>query len=329
MKINNVELASLGRPFLVAEAASSHQGDADVALQMARAGAECGADALTFQEIDEQRLYTVHPGRAELYQNQVGWDCLKECRDIAKAAGLAFSVCVTDSDSLRKALVLGIDFIKIVSYDVTFTPFLAECGQTGLPILMSTGASLFNEIDAAVATLNAQDRLVLYHTDCGYPTDDAEVNLLRMVRLRERFGLPTGYCDHTNHGLSCLAATAMGAAVIEKHFTLDRAAGGPDHMVALEPAEITQLFRDIKRVAAMRGEGADRIPEGDIYRRTQLRRSVALLRPVKAGEIITGEMLTMLRPSGGLSWAERATLVGKTAARDLPYHHQITHNDVR
>ena len=329
MRIAGAELSSFNRPFLVAEAGSAHHGQADAALRLTRAAVETGADAVTFQEIDEKRLYAELRDLPVPPQPRVGWDCLRECRDIARGSGLAFSVCVTDAASLAKAMALEIDFIKIVSYDVTFLPFLRECGQTGLPVLMSTGASLFAEVEQALSALNASDRVVLYHTDCGYPTQDSEVNLRRMLQLHARFGLPVGYCDHTDHGLSCLAAAALGAAVIEKHFALTRTAGEGDAAVSISAPELADLFRDIKRVAAMLGDGADRVAPGDVYRRYHLRRSVALNRAIRQGETIDEGALTMLRPGGGLGWPDRGAVVGKVAARDLPRRHQISNDDVR
>ena len=328
VRIADHEISTLKRPFLVAEAGSGHQGEPELALQLVRIAIESGADALTFQEIDEECLYTDLPSLPVPRQERVGWECLRECREVAKEAGLCFSVCVTDSSSLECAIDVGIDFIKVVSYDITFIPFLEECGQSGLPIFMSTGASLFDEVERAIEALDASDRLVLYHTDCGYPTADDNVGLNRMLRLRERFGLPTGYCDHTDHGLSCIAASALGAAVIEKHFTVDRSIGGSDHMVALDAKQITQLFTEIKRTAVILGDGNDQIHPADLYRRDNLRRSVALRRAVGRGEKISEDLLTMLRPLGGLAWAERRDVVGKVARRDLPHRHQITSDDV-
>jgi sialic acid synthase SpsE len=328
MRIGDVDLSALRRPFLIAEAGSTHQGNPTRAVQMAQAGASSGADAVTFQEIDETALYADLPELPVPRQERVGWACLAECRDIVKAAGLSFSICVTDIASLQRALSLGIDFIKVVSYDVTFLPFLRACGQTGLPILMSTGASYFDEIEVAIHALNASDRLALYHTDCGYPTPDTDVNLERMLLLRERFGLPVGYCDHTNHGISCVAAAALGAAVIEKHFILDKTLGGTDHMVALQPEVLSQLFIDVKRVALMRGRGGDEVPISEAYRRVHLRRSLALAQDVQEGEAIREDMLTMLRPSGGLTWSDRTHVVGRIARKALTARHQLTIEDL-
>jgi sialic acid synthase SpsE len=328
MKIGSINLAGLNRPFLIAEGGATHQGDPELALKMTAAAVESGADAVTFQEIDENRLYTDLPELPVPPQPRVGWECLKACRELAKSAGLCFSVCVTDPESLRHALEINIDFVKIVSYDITFFPFLKECALTGLPILLSTGASTFSEIEKALAVMGAPDRTLLYHTDCGYPTTDGEVNLQRMVRLRERFSLPVGYCDHTSHGLSCMAATALKASVIEKHFILDRTLGGSDHMVALEPDEITQLFSDIKAIANILGNGADEIAPGDFYRRNHLRRSIALAQDLPRNCEIREEHLTMLRPPGGLSWDERYNVLGKKTRRAFPCRHILKPEDV-
>lgn len=328
MIINNIDILKLNRPFLIAEAGSTHQGNQELALKMATIAVKSGADALTFQEIDETKLYTVLEELPVMAQPRVGWECLKECRKIVKKSNLAFSVCVTDLDSLEDAMKVGIDFIKIVSYDVTFFPFLKHCGETGLPVLMSTGASTFDEVEKAIKAINALDRLLLYHTDCGYPTKDHEVNLLRMRSLKEKFKLPVGYCDHTDHGFSCLAATTLGANVIEKHFIVDRKLEGADYMVALEPDEIKELFDNIKRIAKISGSGTDKIEEGDLFRRNNLRRSVAIKRDMKKGEIIKENDLTMLRPPIGLKWDEINKIIGKKVKKNLQNRHIIKIDDI-
>ena len=289
---------------------------------------ESGADALTFQEIDETWLYTDLSELPVHRQVRVGWECLRQCGERARAANLSFSVCVTDAQSLRKALQIGIDFIKIVSYDITCYPLLKQFSATGLPILLSTGASTFREIERALIELNAPERTLLYHTDCGYPTPDEEVNLMRMVKLREKFALPVGYCDHTNHGLSCLAATVLKASVIEKHFILNRSLGGADCMVAMEPEELRQLFSNIKSIAKTIGTGADVVPEGEKYRRNNLRRSIALKHNMSQGEEVCQDDLTMLRPPIGLGWDERHKLTGRRLKRTLPFRHILTPEDV-
>ena len=151
MQIGKKNLNKFSRPFLIAEAGSSHGGDQEIAIEMVHAAIKCGADAITFQEIYEELLYTKLEELPVLPQPRIGWDCLKECRKIAKENNLCFSVCVTDSESLESALSLSIDFIKIVSYDVTFIPFLKKCGNSGLPIFMSTGASTFKVVSTCVA----------------------------------------------------------------------------------------------------------------------------------------------------------------------------------
>ncbi len=311
MQIGSKNLNKFSRPFLIAEAGSSHGGDQKIAIDMVHAAIKCEADAVTFQEIYEDALYTQLNELPVSPQPRIGWDCLKECRSIAKKNNLCFSVCVTDLESLDIALSLSIDFIKIVSYDITFIPFLKKCGSSGLPIFMSTGASTFNEIEVAIKALNIKDNLLLYHTDCGYPTKSNEINLSRMLKLREKFNVPVGYCDHTDNTQSCIIAAAIGAKAIEKHIILDRKSKFTDYEVALEPKEIQTLFKQIKMTATILGSGEDEIAAGDKYRRENLRRSIALNCDLQEGSIIKEEHLTMLRPSTGLSWEDRGSIIGK------------------
>lgn len=329
MVINKFNLNNSGRPYLIAEAGSAHDGNPEIARQLTEAAIESGADALTFQEIDETKLYSELKDLPVSRQYRVGWDCLAQCRQIARNAGLAFSVCVTDLDSLAQAVVLGVDFIKIVSYDITFLPFLTECGKTALPILLSTGASTFPEIEVAIDTLRAPGRVLLYHTDCGYPTGDSEVNLLRMLNLKEKFKTPVGYCDHTDHGLSCLAAAALGADAIEKHLTMDGSLSvSDDHIVSMKLPNLKSLFGSIKRIATIRGTGSDKIMQGDLFRRNNLRRSIALKNAVKTGATLALEDLTMLRPPIGLPWEAVDQFIGKKVVRDLPPRHILSLTDV-
>jgi len=329
MKIRNIDIQKLGRPFLIAEAAAIHLGDTVRAHELAKTAITSGADALTFQQIDKKMLYTELPSLPVPEQHTVSWECLADCAAEVRKAGMAFSICVTDIPSLQKAMDIGIDFIKIVSYDITYFPFLRFCADTGLPILMSTGASTFEEVEEAMDEIKeAKDRILLYHTDCGYPTPANEINLKRMQRLRDLFHVPVGYCDHTNHGISCLAATALGANAIEKHFSLNSKMEGADYMVSMEPEEIKELFAQIKETAIILGDGADVIAQTDIFRRENLRRSLALARDINAGDLILESDLIMLRPPIGLSWKDRHKVIGKKAKTFLKSRKLIMIEDV-
>tara|TARA_B100002051_G_scaffold274183_1_gene314659 strand:- start:1065 stop:2054 length:990 start_codon:yes stop_codon:yes gene_type:complete len=317
LKILDREISKMGRPYLIAEAGATHEGDPEMAIKMTLAGIEARADAITFQEIDEEKLYSEIDELPVPEQKRIGWGVLEECRKICHEKGVAFSVCVTDSESLDRAVDLGIDFIKIVSYDISFEPFLRQCAQKKKPILLSTGASTFEEVGRALEIIGPEAEVCIYHTDCGYPTEDSEVNLLRMLSLGEFFQIPVGYCDHTSGTLSCLAAASLGADLIEKHFTIDKSLGGSDHMVALEPGELIAMFAEIRRIADIRGDGADKIEESSVYRRENLRRSIALAKNISKGEVLEERHLTMLRPPIGLEWADRGEIIGKRAKTDL------------
>lgn len=316
------------RPLLVAEAGAGHNGDPRRVATLIEAAVAARADAVTFQEIDEQRLFGLMDDRPVPLQKRVGWNCLREAKRLAAEHGLLFSVCVTDEASLESALAIGIDFIKIVSYDITHVSFVKQCVETKLPIFLSTGASTLDEVQTCLERVGDYDQIMLYHTDCGYPTADDEVNLLRMKRLSERFGHPVGYCDHTDHGLSCLAAAALGASVIEKHFLVEPTRGVVDAEVSLLPAQLVELFAQIRRVVSLLGKGEDIVMEGDRYRRAHLRRSLALNRSKRKGETIEAADLTMLRPGTGLDWDAREALIGHVCRTDLPRRKILSLDDV-
>ena len=196
---------------------------------------------------------------------------------------------------IRKAITIGIDFIKIVSYDITFLPFLEECGKKNLPILMSTGASTLEEIKCAIKPLTLRKIYFCIILIVDIPNPE-EVNLKRMLNLRKTFKIPVGYCDHTSSTHSCIAATVLGAEVIEKHFILNKKSKYVDYEVALEPEILKQLFSNIKITAKLLGDGNFNIPKGDLFRRKNLRRSIALNCDLNANTTIKEEHLTMLRP---------------------------------
>lgn len=324
MKINNLDLTTLNRPFLIAEAGSSHGGCKDTALKMVKIAAEAKADAITFQEIFEEKLYTSLETLPVAAQPRIGWEALKECADLARSYGLSFSVCVTDIASLEEALSLPIDFIKIVSYDITFIPFLKTCGKKNIPILLSTGASTFEEIEIAIKAIDNIDNLLLYHTDCGYPTKTDEVNLKRMIEIKNKFKIPVGYCDHTASSKSCIASAVLGASIIEKHFILNRETKFVDYEVALEPNELINLFANIKETVKLIGIGDSKIQKGDEYRRNNLRRSIALNCSLEINSVIEEKHLTMLRPPIGLSWDEKHLILGKKTKKALKERQIIT-----
>jgi len=224
---------------------------------------------------------------------------------------------------------LGMRRLKVPSGEITNLPFLEVLAGFDLPLIVSTGMAELEEVGQAVETIAAArarrglgvplaERVTLLHCTSNYPARPEDANLRAMTTLRERFALPTGYSDHTGGTAIAVAAAALGAVVIEKHFTLDRDLDGPDHKASLAPDDLRRLVEEIRIVEAGLGDGIKAPRPDELPVRNLVRRSVTLRRARKAGERIAAEDLILLRPGSGIAPRDLARVAGKRAARDLP-----------
>jgi sialic acid synthase SpsE len=216
---------------------------------------------------------------------------------------------------------LGMSTFKVSSGDLTNVPFLREIGKLGRPVILSSGMATLGEIEDAVAALQGVgtpiEQITLLHCTTEYPAPAEEVNLLAMNTIRAAFpGATIGYSDHTRGIDIPIAATALGAQVIEKHFTLDRTMTGPDHKASLEPAELDAMVKAIRRVSLALGTGRKQPTASEIPNRLIARKSIVAARPIARGETLSEQNLAVRRPGNGLSPARWDEVVGKSAARD-------------
>jgi N-acetylneuraminate synthase/N,N'-diacetyllegionaminate synthase len=215
---------------------------------------------------------------------------------------------------------LGVPAFKIASGEITNYPLLAHIAGKKKPVLLSTGMSSLEEVERAVTTLNNEgcNQLILLHCLSCYPADITEVNLRAILTLITEFGLPVGFSDHTLGIEIALAAIALGACVIEKHFTLDRGSPGPDHAASLLPVELRELVQGIRKVEASLGDGV-KIPQpSEANSRLAARRSIVAERDIPPGELITENMLALRRPGTGIHPKEINQVIGKRAAQSIP-----------
>lgn len=234
----------------------------------------------------------------------------------------------TDVDLLEKC---GVGAYKIGSDDAVNSPFLRYVARTGKPVLLSTGMCTLEEVRESVDTILAEGNkhLILLHAITSYPTHPEDVNLAAMQTLMQAFPqLDIGYSDHTLSPIACLCAVAMGARVIEKHFTYDKKAAGPDHMLSADPAEMKWLVEAVRNFEVMRGSGIKRPAESEKITRRNNRKSVVLNRSVKAGERLTEQDIAVKRPGYGISPKYFEQLVGRTVAADLEKDAVLTWNDL-
>jgi N,N'-diacetyllegionaminate synthase len=327
----------VSRVFIIAEAGVNHGGSLDRALEMIDAAADAGADAVKFQTFSADRLASPSAPKAAYQAAATGseesqHDMLARLElsaddHVALAArcaqrGVVFMSAAFDAESLRQLAELGIDRIKVPSGELTDVPYLREVAALGLPALLSTGMARLDEVRSALEVLEAaglsRQRVTVLQCTTEYPADPAHVNLRAMTTMRDELGVSVGYSDHTAGIEIAIAAAALGAEVIEKHFTLDRSLPGPDHMASLEPGELADLVCAVRAVEDALGDGIKRPSAAELENAVAARKSIVAARDIDTGEPFNSENLTVKRPGSGIDPLHWDEMLGRTATRD--YH---------
>jgi N-acetylneuraminate synthase len=335
-----------GHPcFVIAEAGVNHNGDPRLARELVRVAAEAGADAVKFQTFAAERLATAAAPKAS-YQvarterdesaqamlRRLELDRDEHVQLIAdcKSAGVMFLSSAFDEGSADMLDELGVDAFKVPSGEITNLAYLRHVAAKKRPLIVSTGMSTLEEVEVAVAAIRetADVPFVLLHCVSLYPAPLAGTNLRAMETMRARFGVPVGYSDHTEGLTAALAAVALGAAVIEKHFTVDRALPGPDHAASLEPDELRALIQGIRGVESALGDGVKRPLPEEAETAVVARKSVVAAADIQAGAAIERDMLAIKRPGNGLPPAKLDWVVGRAARRAIPAGTVITEDMV-
>ena len=330
----------MSRVFVIAEAGVNHNGDIEIAKQLIDAASEAGADAVKFQTFQADSLVCRTAKKAE-YQlettdrTETQYDMLKKLELTPQMHRELIEHCIKrnimflstpfDLESIKLLSELGMQIYKIPSGEITNLPYLREIAKQQKKIILSTGMSSMDEVKAAVNVLknNGTEDITLLHCNTQYPTPISDVNLLAMVKMREETGLPVGYSDHTQGIEVPIAAAALGAEVIEKHFTLDRKMEGPDHKASLEPQELMQMVVGIRKIESALGSKIKQVSESEMTNVAIVRKSIVAAANIKRGEKYTEKNLTTKRPATGISpmlWDE---VIGKTADRDYKVDEMI------
>lgn len=323
----------MSRVFVIAEAGVNHNGDISTAKKLIDAACDAGADAVKFQTFKAENLVCKTAEKAE-YQlettdgTETQYDMLKkleltrqmheELMQYCNEKNIMFLSTPFDRESIRLLSDLGIKIFKIPSGEITNLPYLKEIARQQKRIILSTGMSNMDEVKAAVAVLreNGAKDITLLHCNTQYPTPMTDVNLLAMVKMRDELGLPVGYSDHTQGIEIPIAAAALGAAVIEKHFTLDRNMEGPDHKASLEPKELKQMVEGIRNVESALGNGIKQMSESEKSNIDIVRKSIVAAVKIEKGEKFTETNLTTKRPGTGINPMRWDEIIGTTADRD-------------
>lgn len=323
----------MARTMIIAEAGVNHNGKLTLAKQLVRTAKECGADVVKFQTFHIDRMVSKYAQMAEYQKKNTGMvESQKEMlrklslskeeflflADYCKEVDIQFLSTPFDIDSIHFLTHLQ-DMWKIPSGEITNYPYLVEIARTGKDVILSTGMSTLEEVDAARTVLrdNGTGKITLLHCTTNYPTPMDEVNLKAMITLRDHFGCDIGYSDHTLGIEVPIAAVAMGAVIIEKHFTLDHSMKGPDHKASLEPDELARMIKAIRNVEAALGNSSKIPSKSEMKNISVARKSIIASKPINAGEILSVGNLTTKRPGTGISPMRWNEIIGTTAIRDF------------
>ncbi|MDZ4050812.1 MAG: N-acetylneuraminate synthase [Limnobacter sp.] len=324
------------KTIIIAEAGVNHNGDLEKAKQLVKAAKEAGADLVKFQTFKAASLVTKFANKAEYQQKTTGAAesqhdmvrklelsekdhlvLIEECR----RNNIEFFSTAFDEDSFDLLLKLGINQIKVPSGELTNLPLLRHMSQFGMPLMLSTGMANLGEIEAALNVIEQagtpRSKVTVLHCTTEYPAPMEDVNLRAMVNLGATFGVKVGYSDHTPGIEVPIAAVALGARVIEKHFTLDRNLPGPDHKASLEPHELKAMIDAIRNIEKAMGDGIKRPTPSELKNKPIARKSIVATQPINTGEVFTTRNLGVKRPGTGISpmlWDE---VIGKPAKRSF------------
>jgi N,N'-diacetyllegionaminate synthase len=324
-----------GRPcFIIAEAGVNHNGSIELARELIDVAVQAQADAVKFQTFKPEKvcsplapkatyqLQTTCTEESQLEMTkklQLPFGAFRELQSYCKSKNILFLSTPFDYESADFLAKLEVPAFKIPSGEITNLPLVEHIARKRRPLIVSTGMSALDEVGKAVTTIRGagNNELVLLHCVSNYPAQPTSVNLRAMCTLAEVFGVPIGYSDHTRGIEVAIAATALGACVIEKHFTINRELPGPDHRASLDPDELAAMVRSIRNVEAALGDGIKRPASEEAETAAVARRSLTAARYIPAGTILTEELVAILRPGTGLAPAMRVQLVGRRTRQDI------------
>jgi N,N'-diacetyllegionaminate synthase len=321
---------------VIAEAGVNHNGDLAMARRLVEVAADAGADFVKFQTFSADRLVTAAARKAAYQSRNTGSDDSQHAMlrgleltldmhhmliEHARTCGIRFLSTGFDIESVDLLLGLGIDLLKIPSGEITNLPYLRHVGAAGREVILSTGMATLDEVEAALNALEGagtpRSRITVLHCTTEYPAPMADVNLRAMLAMRDAFGVRTGYSDHTLGIEIALGAVALGATVVEKHFTLDRNLPGPDHAASLEPDDLKAMVAGIRNIERALGDGVKRPSAAEIANRAAARKSLVAARDIRAGEVFTEANVAVKRPGTGMSPMRWDEIMGRPASRDF------------
>ena len=314
------------RIYVIAEAGLNHGGNKERALALVRAAKWAGADAVKFQTFRADRVASTkpatlghtkgQPNMQELFKKlELPFDAFTASHKEAKRIGIEFLSTPFDEQSADFLDQLGVNAFKIASGDITHRPLIEHVSRKGKPVLLSTGMSTAEEIEHAIDWMHTQsnDQVVLLHCVSSYPAKQEELNLKSVQYLRDRFGVPVGFSDHSVGTLGSVVATSLGAQVIERHFMIETRGDMPDHAVSMDAKALKAHVEELRTIGTILGERGKFASEAESRNKTASRRALYANRPIAPGETIDAGMLHALRPATGISPEFVDSVIGKQA----------------
>lgn len=335
---------------VIAEAGVNHNGDITKALELIDVAADAGADFVKFQTFKAEKIVNPSAPKATyqkknmkdhedtqlgmLKKLEMGENWYPILIDRCRIKGINFLSTGFDTESIDFLDKLNIPFYKIPSGEITNKPYLKHVARKGKDIILSTGMATLDEVKAAIEVIIREgldkDRITVLHCNTEYPTPMEDVNLLAMNQITRELGVKVGYSDHTLGIEVAIAAVALGATIIEKHFTLDRTMNGPDHAASLEPHELTSMVSAIRNIEfALSGTGIKEPSVSEIKNKIIARKSIFLCRNLLKNDIITESDLVMLRPGDGISPMDINSIIGKQVVKNLEKGHKLKQEDLK
>ncbi len=321
------------RVYIIAEAGVNHNGNYDLACKMVDAAKAASVDCIKFQTFKSKNLVSRDAQKADYQKATIGDISQREMlseleltfkeflklKAYCDRLGICFLSTPFDLESIEFLNSIDMPFWKIPSGEVTNLPYLIAIAKTGKPVVMSTGMCNMSEIEEAIKILreNGTKKIKLLHCNTEYPTPYEDANLKAMQTMQEAFNIEVGYSDHTKGIEVPIAAVALGATIIEKHFTLDRSMEGPDHRASLEPDELATMVSCIRNIEKAIGSGYKVPSPSEKKNIFVVRKSIVARKPIKAGEVFTEENITVKRPGTGISPMRWNDVIGKRAIRDF------------
>ena len=324
------------RTFIIAEAGVNHNGSIDIAKKLIDVAAETGADAVKFQTFKAQRLVCKSAAKADYQKKttdadesqfdmikrlELNEDAHRELICYCKNKNIIFLSTPFDLESIDLLNNLGLEIFKIPSGEITNLPYIRKIGRLKKKVILSTGMADLEEIGNAINVLTEygmrKDDITVLHCNTEYPTPFEDVNLVAMLTIRDTFKVKVGYSDHTLGIEAPVAAVALGATIIEKHFTIDKNMKGPDHKASLEPDELKAMVHAIRNIEKALGNGIKKPSRSEMKNIQVVRKSIVAAKDIKKGETFTGDNITVKRPGTGISPMKWDGIIGKAAIKDF------------